>query len=1286
MSDSHILAGLIRPIRQPLLFLKATSKKQVWIPAFTRHDGVVVAAHYAMVHVADHHDEHQIVAGLGSHSQKAAHAQLSKHGWFQALPHDHKVSVLLEHATSIQDKASAAAVLSTFKKKILAGSAPSNAEWKAFDAADAGKKAAIDKEAQAESAETHAALIQGYAKWQGTQPGIPAQPAAPLKPAEPAAKVVPVTSPYKVVGKPRDSAEGSIWSLAADPAKVAAVLGLHHSALEPSDDSGYSSTYCVQGPGGQLYAIYGAHGTISVRPLQVGGKKMAPDETTTAFAEQLAADSGGKVALPHHVTLPKPAAEAPATRQVAKAPPVLKQAPDVSAVLDKIAAAKLPESNSNHKPVNAKLDTLAMAVSAGDVKTLLMHGYGSNTYAHKTVKLANEALAALGSPHVVVAGQKMGKHAGLVDTPTVKPNPRKVVAATVKVAPVTSDEGSKDGDIKPGAGGATLIFKDGRWHRIEDTAMGGWLFDPADQGLSGAPTLTIPNDDGDLVICKMDEDYQVLQIADGIGDADYTDFTNIKGVVDHIAGMGIMLPEAAIKKLEPSYVAPPKSATSADMATVSHFTNTTPGHNKFWSVWVQGDKLITQYGKIGTQGAQSVKRFASAAAAENAKIKLINEKVAKGYVGKNLTATLKIPVAAGAQKVVGAQVKPAAPATPASSTPAVASQNDAMFQSASSPLAMDAWKKTGEQKGHNAGGTYVDESGQSWYCKFPAGGEKVARNELLATRLYALAGVATTSMRLVSQGGKIGVASKIVAGAKTDKGALLKGKADGLLSGFAVDAWLANWDTVGNNPAPGKGFDNIMIKADGSAVRIDAGGALLYGGAGGSKQTFGDKVIELKTMLDPHKNPNTAAVFGKMSPGDIAASVAKVAAIPDAAIVDFCQKFGPGSETERQMLAARLVARKADMLTHYPLAAKKPSVKVEKPKPDPTKLKVDAGQLPPLHDFMNWSGPGKPISDKPYVQENVKDETALKQCALQGNLIALKNYQFAQVDKLTGQPTGVMLPIEQHPSNHVKAYHSDLVAALTAIAFPPERPRHLVPKLVDGIVDLSKTFPSKGRGSTVANVAANERLAFWMLLGAVANVDDFRPPHTPLISSKAKQAAHAAYAKLGPTSLAKRFINRVQSSGSYNDYFRDGKVKDSQGTDLIAMNQAIHAYATEQPAGTTIHKWINMSAAQVKALVATPEGTVFENAGSMCCSTSPTGTSGFGPHRMVIRYAPGAKGVDSFGSGAFGSEAEITTLPGARYMILSSKMVHCPVKGKQRLELEVLMLPPDPTYLASLNK
>jgi hypothetical protein len=92
----------------------------------------------------------------------------------------------------------------------------------------------------------------------------------------------------------------------------------------------------------------------------------------------------------------------------------------------------------------------------------------------------------------------------------------------------------------------------------------------------------------------------------------------------------------------------------------------------------------------------------------------------------------------------------------------------------------------------------------------------------------------------------------------------------------------------------------------------------------------------------------------------------------------------------------------------------------------------------------------------------------------------------------------------------------------------------------------------------------------------------------------------------------------------------------------------------------------------------------------MCTSQHETATSGFGKHRVVIHYAEGAKATDTFGSGGFHGEAEITTLPGARFMVLSRKMVddveHGSSKKPKRLELEVLMLPPDPTYVENLTK
>jgi len=72
MAESRTLAGF----RAPLLFLKATKKKQVFIPTYTRHDGVVLPGHYAKVHVADDHRGEKILGGQGMHSQKQAHANL----------------------------------------------------------------------------------------------------------------------------------------------------------------------------------------------------------------------------------------------------------------------------------------------------------------------------------------------------------------------------------------------------------------------------------------------------------------------------------------------------------------------------------------------------------------------------------------------------------------------------------------------------------------------------------------------------------------------------------------------------------------------------------------------------------------------------------------------------------------------------------------------------------------------------------------------------------------------------------------------------------------------------------------------------------------------------------------------------------------------------------------------------------------------------------------------------------------------------------------------------------
>lgn len=183
--------------------------------------------------------------------------------------------------------------------------------------------------------------------------------------------------------------------------------------------------------------------------------------------------------------------------------------------------------------------------------------------------------------------------------------------------------------------------------------------------------------------------------------------------------------------------------------------------------------------------------------------------------------------------------------------------------------------------------------------------------------------------------------------------------------------------------------------------------------------------------------------------------------------------------------------------------------------------------------------------------------------------------------------------------------------------------------------------------------------------------------------------AQAAYQALNSGRPVKRFINGIQSSGSYNDNFRDGRMVTTDGWDAAAMALDAYGYATEKPEGFELYKWISFTGDMGKQMLSAPPGTVFQNPGSMCCSTDPASTQGFGSDRVRIRYAKGAKGVDSFGStagqGSFKNEYEITTLPGQRFVILKCHKVMCPVKGKERIELDVLMLPPDPTYVAELE-
>jgi ADP-ribose pyrophosphatase YjhB (NUDIX family) len=220
-----------------------------------------------------------------------------------------------------------------------------------------------------------------------------------------------------------------------------------------------------------------------------------------------------------------------------------------------------------------------------------------------------------------------------------------------------------------------------------------------------------------------------------------------------------------------------------------------------------------------------------------------------------------------------------------------------------------AWKQVGPQNGSNPGGLFEDSQGERWYCKFPQSAN-LARNEVLAAKLYEAAGVRVPDCKLIVKEGQVGVASRFIPGLTLNKAALVSG-APGVREGFAADAWLAGWDVCGLV------FDNMLLDAGGNAVRVDTGGALLYRAQGAPKgEAFGDKVGEIDTMRST-KNPQASVVFAKVTTADIQAGVARIAKISDATIRDLCAQFGPASVREHTALAHRIISRKLDLLARF---------------------------------------------------------------------------------------------------------------------------------------------------------------------------------------------------------------------------------------------------------------------------------------------------------------------------------------------------------------------------------
>lgn len=214
--------------------------------------------------------------------------------------------------------------------------------------------------------------------------------------------------------------------------------------------------------------------------------------------------------------------------------------------------------------------------------------------------------------------------------------------------------------------------------------------------------------------------------------------------------------------------------------------------------------------------------------------------------------------------------------------------------------------QVGSRLGSNPAGIFADGNGRRFYIKSlesPA----YARNELIAARLYQLAGAPTLTYLRTTRPNE--VATEMVHLDKKSVGHLSPAERRQAQRWFGVHAWTANWDAAGFQG------DNQGV-VGGRVLTLDVGGALAYRAMGHPKgRAFGNEVGELDRLRSDPDNPYAVRLFGDMDAAALAAAIRVVTRIPDDLIRQVISDYG-GSAT----LADRMIARKADMAGRLILA------------------------------------------------------------------------------------------------------------------------------------------------------------------------------------------------------------------------------------------------------------------------------------------------------------------------------------------------------------------------------
>ena len=469
---------------------------------------------------------------------------------------------------------------------------------------------------------------------------------------------------------------------------------------------------------------------------------------------------------------------------------------------------------------------------------------------------------------------------------------------------------------------------------------------------------------------------------------------------------------------------------------------------------------------------------------------------------------------------------------------------------------ISGWKQVGGQKGSNPGGMFEDESGQKWYCKFPDD-EGHAKSEVLAGELYKACGIPVAETKIVSKDGKIGIASKYIDGLKSDKDNV--GSLKGARDGFAVDAWLGNWDAVG------AGFDNLLSDGKGGAVRIDVGGSLEYRAQGAKKgKDFGKTVPEIKSMLDASKNAQTAHVFAGMSEKETGDSVRNVLKLTDNSIRNLVHAYGPGDSDAKDALAGKLIARKKYLAKQFPEIAKEF---------EPKKVI----KIPDAPDFNNFNGNG-PVSSKKWKNDqNNEIVNRVREAVIKDGVEGLQKLTYDQIDDDTGEVVKSGIPIMNHPSGKVQSYIKNVVdASKNPQVIKANGLVDVVVKALDGV--YSKIDSIVGKVSFIKDAA--QKIGRYAVLGKIVGGDLKDALKYPSYDKKAQENIKAAMYKESMEKFNKLTAQEKKSiklyTGSYYDEMNPNVLNGNIGENEKALLSGMEKASVEIPEGFVLSRRINL--------------------------------------------------------------------------------------------------------------